>query len=147
MDKMSNKKKTKFSFSEVWGRLTGELKIKNLSELAEIIGVSQPTISRRKNEEIFPIEWAYLISKEFEVSLEWLLEGMERKESATLQKGKENKLLDEIDNWLTVKAEKEPEIIDWFTYEILKKFPEFAEWKRKADKEREDSFSQQQNVA
>lgn len=144
---MSRKKTINFEFEEVFERIRKKTGIKNFVQLAEIIDVTQQAISLNKKKNIFPLEWAYIVSEKFKLELNWLLKGQESKERKIQQESRENSLLDEIDNWLTVKAEKEPEIIDWFTYEILKKFPEFAEWKRKADKEREDSFSQQQNVA
>lgn len=144
---MSRKKTINFDFEEVFERIRKKTGIKNFVQLAEIVDVTQQAISLNKKKNIFPLEWAYIVSEKFKLELNWLLKGQESKERKIQQESRENSLLDEIDNWLTVKAEKEPEIIDWFTYEILKKFPEFAEWKRKADKEREDSFSQQQNVA
>jgi hypothetical protein len=35
----------------------------------------------------------------------------------------------------------------WFRVEFLRKFPEFAEWKRKVDNEREAGLNQQQKIA
>jgi transcriptional regulator with XRE-family HTH domain len=145
---MSRKKTILFIFSDIFERIKKTTDIKNIVQLAEIIGVSQPAVSNNKAKNIFPIEWAYLIAEKYNLELTWLLKGVGNDEvKKAPQQKRANALLNEIDNWLEEKAKKEPEIIDWFKYEFFKKFPEFAEWKRKADQDRQDNFIQKSNVA
>ncbi|MBI5557496.1 MAG: helix-turn-helix domain-containing protein [Deltaproteobacteria bacterium] len=145
---MSRKFLIEFPFKIVWERISREINLKNYIQLVEIIGISQSVISKRKNENIFPVEWAYVLSKKYGLSIEWILEGKgEKKLSAKEPDGPELNFLKEIENWIEQEKKTVPKISDWFEVEFEKKFPEFAKWKRKSDNERENSLAQQQNVA
>jgi hypothetical protein len=131
----------------VWERIRIVLRIENLGQLADLIDISQPTISRRKNEDIFPIEWAYLISKKMNVDLDWILEG--NKQKSQNEARKENyklEFLRDLEKWLIEESEKDSDLIPWFRKEIREKFPKFAEWKRKAENEQKNNSVQIQKV-
>lgn len=75
---MSTKKnitKYKNNFAAAWGRIKKETNIGNFNGLAGVIGKTQPSISARKKAGDFPIEWAYLVAKEYSLSTEWILTG------------------------------------------------------------------------
>jgi len=55
--------------------------------------------------------------------------------------------LKNIESWLEEEKKQEPKFSDWFEVEFGKKFPEFAEWKRKVDSEQEASLVQEQKIA
>ncbi|RWX50899.1 Bacteriophage CI repressor helix-turn-helix domain-containing protein [Candidatus Electrothrix marina] len=75
MSTRKNIKKYKNNFAAAWGRIKKETNISNFNELAEVIGKTQPSISARKKAGDFPIEWAYLVAKEYSLSTEWILTG------------------------------------------------------------------------
>ena len=70
-----NIKKYKNNFAAAWGRIKNETKISNFNELSAVVGKTQPSISARKKAGDFPIEWAYLVAKEYNLSTEWILTG------------------------------------------------------------------------
>jgi hypothetical protein len=144
---MSTKKFLEFDFEDVFDRIKKSTDIKNSVQLAEIIQVTQPAVSKNKKKNIFPLDWAFLIAEKYNLELTWLIRGEGKEKSKTTSKKRSNELLDEIDCWLEEKATRKPEIKDWFKYEFSKKFPEFEEWKRRVDRERENSLAQKQNVA
>ncbi len=53
--------------------------------LANVVGVAQSTVSKKKKNNIFPEEWAYRVSKKYNLPTEWILTGEEikRKEQKT----------------------------------------------------------------
>jgi len=75
MSTKNNTKKYKNNFAAAWGRIKDETNISNFNELSEVVGKTQPSISARKKAGDFPIEWAYLVAKEYNLSTEWILTG------------------------------------------------------------------------
>jgi len=75
MSTRKNITKYKNNFAAAWGRIKKETSISNFNGLAEVIGKTQPSISARKKAGDFPIEWAYLVAKEYSLSTEWILTG------------------------------------------------------------------------
>ncbi|MCI5157407.1 MAG: hypothetical protein D3906_03025 [Candidatus Electrothrix sp. AUS1_2] len=75
MSTKKNIKKYKNNFAAAWERIKEETDISNFNELGEVIGKTQPSISARKKAGDFPIEWAYLVAKEYHLSTEWNLAG------------------------------------------------------------------------
>jgi hypothetical protein len=116
-------------------------------QLSEIIDVTQQAVSLSKKKNIFPIEWAYIVSEKFRLELNWLVKGEGKQNSEIIPKQRANHLLDEIEEWLEREKQREPKIIDWFEVEFKENFPKFAEWKRKVDREREASLAQEQKIA
>jgi hypothetical protein len=62
-------------FENIWYRIKKETGIKNLNELAEKIGMSQPSVSRIKKEGVFPAGWAYEIARQYGLLTEWIMTG------------------------------------------------------------------------
>ncbi|WP_446008562.1 helix-turn-helix domain-containing protein [Candidatus Electrothrix sp.] len=75
MSTRKNIKKYKNNFTAAWERIKEETNISNFNGLSEIVGKTQPSISARKKAGDFPIEWAYLVAKEYNLSTEWILTG------------------------------------------------------------------------
>ena len=80
------------------------------------------------------------------LEIQWILEGEGPKRVEEKKRHSEN-FYYEIERWIEETKTNEPEIEDWFKYEFREKFPKFKEWKRKADKDRENSFIQEANIA
>ncbi|MCI5142335.1 MAG: hypothetical protein D3909_11590 [Candidatus Electrothrix sp. ATG1] len=87
MSTRKNIKKYKKNFAAAWERIKKETNIGNFNKLGEVIGKTQPSISARKKAGDFPIEWAYLVAKEYNLSTEWILTG-EGSKFSTLLPGK-----------------------------------------------------------
>jgi hypothetical protein len=122
-------------------------------ELAKVVGSSQPTVSQKKKEGKFPVEWAYTIGRKYNLLTEWIMEGTGPKRIGEEIETKgsnleiKNETLQDLDRWLTVLANNDKDAIAWFKYDIAKKYPEFAEWKRRDDQKGENNPLQQTNVA
>jgi len=141
---MSRKKVVYLNFDAVFNRVTSNTNIKNIVQLADFLDISQSAVSQKKKENNFPLEWAYKVGKEFDLSFDWLFEG---KDVFREKEKRANELLNELELWLNEKAKNQPAIIDWFKYEMITKYPDFAEWKRKAEEEREVDIVQKQKIA
>jgi len=63
------------NFINIWNRIQASTGIKNLNELSEIVGTSQPTVSRTKKEGQFPVDWAYKIGRKYNLLTEWIMTG------------------------------------------------------------------------
>jgi len=50
-----------------------------MSQLAEIVGVTTSSVTKKKQQNIFPVEWAFLIGRKYDVLTEWILLGIEPK--------------------------------------------------------------------
>jgi len=144
---MSRKNILKFSFDVIFERIKASTDIENTVQLAEIIGVAQPTISNNKRRNVFPVEWAYILGKKYDLLTEWIMEGKGPKRFAR-EKDEEPKMnfLKEIECWLEEERKKEPDIEAWFRIEFREKFTKFDEWKRKAEIEQENNSIQMQKV-
>ncbi|MHB1350075.1 MAG: helix-turn-helix domain-containing protein [Desulfobulbaceae bacterium] len=65
----------KFDFDQIWQRLQSATTLKNLSQLASILGIKQPTVSKAKKHGEFPLKWALCIAKIYFLNAEWVLYG------------------------------------------------------------------------
>jgi predicted transcriptional regulator len=145
---MSRKKVVCLNFEDIFLRVTKKTTLSNIVQLADFLGISQSAVSQKKKEKNFPLEWVYKISKQFNLSLDWLTEGKEvNGDGGKLRQKRANALLDEIEEWLIKEGEREPKIFDWFEVEFKEKFTKYAEWKRRADNERENSLVQRKKIA
>jgi len=63
------------NFDSCWKRIKDELSIKNYTQLSEIIGTSTSNITKKKQQGVFPVEWAYTIGKKYGVLTEWIMTG------------------------------------------------------------------------
>ena len=93
--------KTK-EFEEVFGRLR-ELGIKTQQNLAEVLKITQSAVSDAKKRGSFPKNWASIISKTYNCSLDWLLTGQkpiseQNQESPRQQQAKNKKGLNSAEN-------------------------------------------------
>lgn len=77
IERLVNKKMTSrsHSFFEIWGRITEETPIKNFAHLAKEVDSSKQSVSRKKNVNEFPIEWAFKIARKFDLNTDWLVTG------------------------------------------------------------------------
>jgi predicted transcriptional regulator len=144
---MSRKNNLELNFEDIFDRIKRSTGIKNSVQLAEIIEVTQPAVSKYKKKNIFPLDWAFLIAEKYNLELIWLIRGEEKGKNEIITKQRANHLLDEIEEWLEREKQKEPKILDWFEVEFKENFPKFAEWKRKVDSAREAGLAQQQKIA
>ena len=125
-----------FSFEECWERIKGKTPLENYSQLAEIIELSKSNVTKRKDENLFPVEWAFVVARRYGLTTEWILTGEEEKKLEQLKKRREFAILDECEEWLKEEVRKNPERKVWFELQLLDSFQTFAEWRRKRDEEK-----------
>ncbi len=113
------------NFFKSWERIKQETELKTLRNLAELLNITQPSVSERKKKGKFPIEWAYEIGMKYNLSTDWIMtgEGPKRK-NEELKK----KFLLIVDEWLTQLTENDPGREDWFKYHFMDSFPNFKDW-------------------
>ena len=150
MNNMSNKKPIRLSFLDVWSRVKDKTNIKNLVQLAEFTDTSQPTVSRKKKEDSFPVEWAFKIARAFDLNTDWIMTGEEPKrlgDSATTS-DQESAPKGIIEEWIQEVREKEGND-GRIVMELALEVKEFREWYReKKGKPSEDEVNlSHQNVA
>ncbi len=141
---MSNKKCSEYNFADIFFRIKQEIKIKNLNQLAEIIDYSQPNISKRKKENYFPPEWAFIIAEKYNLSTDWIMTGKgEKKRFLEPEKiESKNQSIQQLDKWLSEITKKNPEKAIWFKYQLEVAFPEFRDWLKRKEKQIKDNQSQ-----
>lgn len=121
---------TKFLFSDVWPRIIESTGIKRYKELAELINVAASRVSERAKENNFPVEWGYWVAKKFGLNLDWLLTGEGEK---TCEKEMKSEALLRIQEWLNDIERTNKDYKVWFKVEFERKFPEYAEWKKRKE--------------
>lgn len=127
-------------FSEVWKRIAKETDIKSNTQLAKIIGKTQQAVSKKKLEgKEFPIDWAYWVAHEYNLSTKWLLTG---KGPKRIGEGMDSYVL-KINEWLGNLKRDDPRSEQWFQYKFEKKFPEFKDW---FDKDKQGTTEIQETV-
>lgn len=104
---------------------------RKLRDVAEIVEVSAAYVSKKKKENDFPAEWAYKIGKKYNLSTDWILDGVERRRVG---------LLDEIDQWIKETGGKNT---DWFENMFKAAFPMFDKWKRGKEESEDDILGDQ----
>jgi hypothetical protein len=115
-------------FSEVWERIKSRTEIKNISQLAEIIGKTPQNVSVKKGKgEEFPIEWAYLVAEKYDLSLNWVLKGEEPVRAGAAREPKNSYVL-LIDEWLDEMKGEDPRREEWFKCNFEDAFPSFKSW-------------------
>lgn len=130
MTNKSNKKFNLNNYKEIMRRIEPITGIKNASQLSKIIEVPQPTVNRRKNKNKFEIEWAYILGKQFDLQIEWILTGQgPQKLNEEKTRGKpKNNFLHLVDEWLQELTKTEPHRADWFQLQFEDSFPGFKKW-------------------
>ena len=114
--------KNKFSFSEIWERVRRETPLENFTQLAEIVETAASNITKRKNEDIFPVEWAFWIGEKYGISTEWILTGKRRKTARSV-----DPFFSELEEW--AKEVSESENLKWLENQIENQFPDFKRWR------------------
>jgi hypothetical protein len=119
-------------FEEIWKRIKQETPLKNLTELAEITGITQSGLSKAKSRGDFSASWAYAVGKKYGLLTEWIMTGDEPKR---LKKGIEiNPLLVDVNEWLNEGRKHESaEFRILFEQQMIRAFFDYEEWKRKRD--------------
>lgn len=111
-------------FVSVWKRLKEELGIKNYSQLAEIIGVSASNVSKKKQKNEFPADWAFLVGKKYNLLTDWILTGIgpkgivETNGKKDLQNDNEENQIGFVECYDNGKFIKKVEIVKGGLYEI-----------------------------
>lgn len=119
------------NFDEVWNRISIEIGVKSLRQLAVIIERKQPTISAAKAKGEFPPGWAYAVGKKYGILTEWIMTGTGPKRLEELQeKNQQFEITKEINEWIKDMTQKEPFRKDWFRGAFEDSFPAFKEWKK-----------------
>ncbi|KAB2891600.1 MAG: bacteriophage CI repressor [Desulfobulbaceae bacterium] len=118
------------SFSSIWKRILEETDIKNLSELAGIVGTTQPYVSRKKKNDEFPVEWAFKVAEKYNLLVEWLFYGRGPRRLSDASSTFNQSFLKEIDEWLSEFIAAEPNRKEWFECSFEDCFPLFKEWRK-----------------
>jgi hypothetical protein len=128
----------KNKFDEIWNRIKTETPLKNLTQLAEITGITQSGLSKAKRRNEFSASWAYTVGKKYGLLTEWIMTGEGPKKLEEINRYSNFKLLDQFREWLTEEVAKEPSRKEWFEIQLLDSFKAFKEWKE----EKEESEAQ-----
>ena len=121
-------KQNSFLFSECWERIVEKTSIRYFSQLAEVVGLAKSNITKRKEENIFPVEWAFYVGMKFNLSAEWILTGEEKYFDS---KQKDNAFMHEITAWINETSGKGSS--DWFENQFIRCFPDFLRWREKKE--------------
>ena len=133
MSTRKRKIKKKYSFLEIWERVKKNTPVENFNQLAEIVGTSVSNVTKRKNEDNFPIEWAFHVAQQYKFSTEWLLTGEDSAKIANFTQSSKFEILNKIEAWLDEITRKEPYRKEWFQAEIEDKFPAFKKWEKEKE--------------
>lgn len=118
--------KKKYSFLESWGRVKKNTPLENFIQLSEIVETSESNITKRKNEDNFPIEWAFMIARKYGLTTEWILTGEGKRELTA-----EDTFFHELEMW--GKEIGNSENITWLKNQIEVAFPAFKKWKEEKE--------------
>ena len=134
MSRVKRKDKNFFPFYEVWARIIKESEIKKFSQLAEIVETSGSNVTKRANEEKSPIEWAYWVSKETGLTIDWILTGSEPKKYLLQQEAKSPLVQSNIKfqllvEWVTKLSGGNLANSEWFWIQLDTAFPMYKEWR------------------
>ena len=143
--KIKNKKK--YPFNEIWNRIKEKTSLEKYNELAEVVETAQSNVSKRRKENIFPPEWGFKIAQKYGLCTDWIMTGIEPKKRKKPDSSYQNKILHEIDKWLSEQIKKEPFRKEWFMGTFLDAFPKFAKWKRSQGSQSEDNRNNNSKAA
>ena len=111
-------------FEETLARIKAEVGIKTLSELAKIVGSSQQYVSKKSKESEFPVQWAYLVGKNYGLLTEWIMTGEGPKR---ISEKNRSAFLNDLEVW--AKEVSESENLKWLENQIENQFPDFKRWR------------------
>lgn len=118
-----------FSFEECWERIKKETPLENYSQLAEIIELSKSNVTKRKDENLFPVEWAFVVARKYGLTTEWILTGKEKKSSEATSSYYD--FYDELEQWARETGGSSN--TTWLKSQIESFFPMFKEWRKRRD--------------
>ncbi|MDD2467920.1 MAG: helix-turn-helix domain-containing protein [Desulfobulbus sp.] len=130
----------KNKFEEIWDRIKEETPLKNLTELAEITGITQSALSKAKGRNDFSASWAYAVGKKFGLLTEWIMTGKGPKKIEELPQERRFEMLNEFEEWLSEEVLRNPERKIWFELHLLDSFQKFAKWKLQRDEQKGGEF-------
>lgn len=127
-------------FLNCWERVKEKTDLNKLNQLAKTLNVSQQFVSKKKRENVFPVEWAYKIAQKYDLSTDWILNG-----GKTENKAKDDFFL-QLEKW--GKETSGSEDIQWIKNQIDQTFPMFKEWRiRKEEEESNTSMFPDEKIA
>ncbi len=125
MSKRKLKNKKIFLFEECWSRVKESTGLENYAQLADIVHTSPSNISKRKDEENFPPEWAYWVADSFNLSVKWILTGEGKKKLG------DEDFFDTIRTWVQDSSGQGGN--EWFLNQFREAFPMFEKWEQKKE--------------
>ena len=128
------------NFVDIFNRIKSETDIKTLTRLAEFLETTQPYMSKKKKDNEFPANWAYKIAQQYNLSTDWIMtgEGAKNRGSQIQQVGIDDSYLSQVIYWFREITRKDPRKKTWFEIQFEKAFPEFVEWLRSREAEKEE---------
>jgi hypothetical protein len=119
-----------YIFEEIWGRIKAETEVKKLRDLAEEVGTIATSISRKKKNNDFPVEWAFKIAQKYNLSTDWIMtgKGPKRLGGKVQNVESESNYLLQIGTWFKEITFQDSRKKTWFEIQFEKAFPEFVEW-------------------
>ena len=120
------------NFEKIWARIKQETPLKNLTELAEISGITQSGLSKAKRRDDFSASWAYSVGKKYGLLTEWIMTGEGPRRIS--KEPKINPLLVEVNEWLNEeKKHEKAKFRTLFEQQMIRAFFDYEEWRRKRD--------------
>ncbi len=98
-------------FEDVFRRISEQTDLKTSTNLAEFLGISSASVSKQKTGNTFPASWAILISKQYNLDLNYIVFG--EKYADKMRKDDENMNV-LIQNYLEKKHDFELKDDDYF---------------------------------
>lgn len=120
-----------FPFEEVWERITTATDMKTFTDLGDLLGKRQQTISASKQKNLFPYGWAYPVAEKYGLLTEWILTGRGPKRVEERLESSKYQILWELEQWLDCIVPEEPMRLEWFTVSVEDAFPLFRDWKHR----------------
>jgi hypothetical protein len=117
----------KSNFEEILERIFKELRIKQLKELAEILGKKPNFLSRKKQENLFNAEWAFEIGEKYNLSTDWILTGKGEKRRGS---GTEDPYAVKLAEWMEIKNGEDDRAKGHIEITIEEALPEFKKWSK-----------------
>ena len=132
------------AFNEIWQRVEQETRIRSQKKLAEELSISRAVVSKWKNLNMFPVEWAYRIAQKYGLSTEWIMtgEGPKRLSEAGEDKSQQEKeqprgMIEEWGRFL-VESSQEARVV----LRLSRESTDFAEWLRQQEEAEQIKKSQ-----
>lgn len=108
--------------------LVEELAEGNGKKFADKANIKQATFYNYMNGRIPNVESLGNICRTYQVSLNWLIEGIGEKYLFNETKMVKCEFLETVDSWLSDLKKDDPENEAWFRVQFKKLFPEFNKW-------------------